>query len=330
MSRYHIQMAALSILTILAALMSLSYGRTDIPMVDILGAIFSSGDDTINIIVRELRLPRVILGILVGASLGLSGAALQGVLRNPLADPGVIGVTASASLGAVLAIHLGLASLWPMFVPVLAMTGAMITTAFLLYVSNRDTSVLTLILIGIGISSLAVAIISLIMNMSATPMSIRDMIMWMLGSLENRTTTDVILALPFILLGWVAVMGTGQGLNALSVGEESAATMGINIKQLKMRVVIGSALSVGAAVAVCGSIGFVGLVVPHMVRGLISQEPSRILLPSAILGALVITLADILTRLPTPGTPLRLGVVTALIGAPAFIYIILKTRDSMR
>jgi iron complex transport system permease protein len=161
-------------------------------------------------------------------------------------------------------------------------------------------------------------------------MSVRDMIMWMLGSLENRTTTDLFLALPFILLGWIMMINVGQGLNALSVGEDTARSMGINLSMLKFRVVIGSAISIGAAVSVCGSIGFVGLVVPHMVRRIVTKEPGDILIPSALMGGLLLTLADMLTRLPTPGATLQLGVVTSLIGAPTFLYIIYKTRKGMR
>lgn len=315
---------------ILAAIASLMIGRTSLEVMDVLKGFFGPMNDPVTIIVTELRLPRVLLGILIGATLGVSGAALQGVLRNPLADPGVIGVTASASLGAVIAIHLGLATVWPLFIPIMAMVGALIATLILLTVSVRESSILMLILVGIGISSLAMAGVSLVMNMAESPMSVRDMIMWMLGSLENRTTTDLMLALPFILFGWLMMINVGQGLNALSVGEDTAQSMGINISLLKLRVVIGSAISVGAAVAACGSIGFVGLVVPHMVRGLITNEPGGILLPSALMGALLLTLADLLTRLPMPEATLQLGVVTSLIGAPAFLYIIYKTRKNMR
>jgi iron complex transport system permease protein len=330
MSKYYQSNFILLILLIVVAITSLLFGRTNIEMMDVINGLFGSADDPITIIVRELRLPRILLGIVIGAALGVSGAALQGVLRNPLADPGVIGVSASAALGAVIAIHLGLQLVWSLFIPIFAMSGALIATFILLTVSVRESSVLMLILVGIGISSLAMAGVSLVMNIADTPMSIRDMIMWMLGSLENRTTTDLMLSLPFIILGWIMMLNVGQGLNALSVGEDTAQSMGINISALKLRVVVGSAISVGAAVAVCGSIGFVGLVVPHMVRGLICNEPGKILLPSALMGGLLLTLADVLTRLPMPGATLQLGVVTSLIGAPAFLYIVYKIRKNMR
>jgi len=315
---------------IAAGLLSLSFGRVSLGSAEIWAGLTAPADDPISMILFELRLPRVILGMLVGATLGLAGAALQGVLRNPLADPGIIGVSASAALGAVIAIHLGLATIWVFSVPLFAMTGALLATLILLLVTTRDSSVLMLILVGIGISSLATALISLVMNLSASPMTIRDMVMWMLGSLENRTMTDLWMAGPFILIGWAMMIGTGQGLNALSVGEEVAQTMGINLMWLKLRIVIGAALSVGAAVSICGAIGFIGLVVPHITRALISREPGAILIPSALMGALLLTFADILTRLPLAGSPLRLGVVTALVGAPCFLYIIFHTRREMR
>ena len=309
---------------------SLLFGRVDMAVGDVWYGLVGGADDPLSIIVRELRLPRVILGAVVGATLGMSGAALQGMLRNPLADPGVIGVTASAALGAVFAIHLGFMISFPLMLSFFAMAGALAATAILLFISVRDASVLMLILVGIGISSLATALISLIMNLSDSPISVRDMIMWMLGSLENRTVSDLWFAVPFILVGWLLMFNVGAGLNALSLGEDTARTMGIDIKQLKLRIVVGSAISVGAAVSVCGSIGFLGLVVPHMVRALVGSEPGRILLPSALLGAVLLTLADILTRLPMPGQPLHIGVVTALVGAPAFLFIVYKTREAMR
>lgn len=320
----------LSFLLIITATLSLAVGQVSLSIPQTIEGLFASDESYLSIIVQELRLPRALLGLMVGAALGVSGAALQGVLRNPLADPGIIGVSASAALGAVIAIHLGLVASTAFALPIFAMAGAISATLIILYLASRDSSILMIILVGIGISSLATAAISMVMNLAENPMTLRDMIMWMMGSLENRTIDDLMLATPLIALGWLIMMGSGSGLNALSVGEDVAQTMGINIKRLKLRIVLGSAISVGAAVAVCGSIGFVGLVVPHIVRGLITKEPGKLLVPSALLGALLLTLADMITRLPSDGTSLRLGVVTALIGAPAFLYIIYKTRESMR
>ncbi|HEC01443.1 MAG TPA: iron ABC transporter permease [Sphingomonadales bacterium] len=315
---------------IITGIFSLSFGRVTISPADMWVSLTAPSNSPHAIILFELRLPRVLLGMMVGATLGLAGAALQGVLRNPLADPGVIGVSSSAALGAVIAIHFGMVASWSLALPVFAMTGALVATTFLLLVSVRDSSVLMLILVGIGISSLATALISLVMNMAASPMSLRDMIMWILGSLQNRTMTDLMMAMPFILIGWLMMVGVGQGLNAISVGEDTARTLGINLRGLKLRIVVGTAISVGAAVSVCGSIGFIGLVVPHITRVLFSREPGAILIPSALMGALLLTLADVITRLPFAGAPLQLGVVTALIGAPCFLYIVFHTRKDMR
>lgn len=315
---------------VVTALLSGMFGQVDLSASQVARALFVAADDPATIIVRDLRLPRVLLAVLAGASLGYAGAALQGLLRNPLADPGVIGVSATASLGAVIAIYMGLAALSPIAIPVAAMSGAFGATAILMLLASRDASVLTLILAGIGISSLATAAMSLVMNFTPNPVTVQEMVMWMLGSLENRTFEDLMLAGPFILLGWLVMVGTGQGVNALSLGEEAAQTLGVDLKRLRWRVVLGTALSVGATVSVCGAVGFVGLVVPHMVRAFLGYEPRRLLLPSAFLGAILMMLADILTRLPIGHGQLRLGVVMAIIGAPVFLYIVFKTRESMR
>ncbi|NVJ99193.1 MAG: iron ABC transporter permease [Alphaproteobacteria bacterium] len=315
---------------IFVALLSGMFGHVDLAPSDVAVGLFGPADDPVAIIVRELRLPRILLAILAGASLGYAGAALQGLLRNPLADPGVIGVSASASLGAVVAIYLGLAAYSSVAIPVLAMGGAFLATTVLMVLASRDASVLTLILAGIGISSLATAAMSLVMNFTPNPITVQEMVLWMLGSLENRTFDDLMLAGPFIVAGWITMIGVGQGLNALSLGEEAAHTLGVDLKTLRWRVVLGTALSVGATVSICGAVGFVGLVVPHIVRALIGYEPRRLLIPSALLGAILMMLADILTRLPIGHGQLRLGVVMAIIGAPVFLYIVFKTREAMR
>jgi iron complex transport system permease protein len=321
---------ALIIILIGVGLVSATFGQAPLSIAQVLEGLTGPEDSGLAIIIRELRLPRIVLGMFVGAALGFSGAALQGLLRNPLAEPGVIGVTASASLGAVVAIYFGLTAYSTFAVPVLSMLGAFLATLVVLAVAARDASVLTLILTGIGLSSLATALISLVMNFAPNPMSLRDMVLWMLGSLENRTTDDLSLAVPFIILGWLLMIGVGQGLNALALGEDAATTLGVNLKRLRWRIIAGTALSVGAAVSVCGGIGFVGLVVPHIVRFFVGSEPRHILLPSAIAGAILLTFADIVTRLPFGNGQLQLGVVTAFIGAPVFLVIVYKTREAMR
>lgn len=325
-------MLLLFLLLLLGALgfFSLFIGTVPLEASDIFGALLGQAEESTEIIVRELRLPRIVLGMMVGASLGLSGAALQGLLRNPLADPGVIGVSSSAGLGAVIAIYFGMGEVFPLSVQFMSMGGALLATSVLIFVSSRDSSVLTLILVGIGIGSLATAAMALAMNFAPNPSSLQDMIMWLLGSLENRTMTDIKLSGPFILGGWLLMWGVHQGLDACSLGDETAQTLGINLKTLRLKIIMGSAISVGAAVAVCGSIGFVGLVVPHIIRGFIGHAPGQLLLPSALLGAIILTVADLFTRMPFGNEQLQLGVITAFVGAPLFLYIIYKTRGDMR
>ncbi|WP_417320141.1 FecCD family ABC transporter permease [Emcibacter sp.] len=312
------------------AVAGLMIGPVDLSLSRVFSGLFGTGDENITIIIRELRLPRVAIGILAGATLGISGAALQGLLRNPLADPGVIGVSASAGLGAVIAISFGLVSIFLMAVQLLAMAGGLVATSILLYLAARDASIMTLILAGIGLSSLAAALMALVMNFAPNPLALQDMVMWLMGSLQNRTSEDLVLTLPFVLAGWLLLIGTGRGLDATSLGEETATTLGINMKFLRLRIILGAAVSVGAVVAVCGTVGFVGLVIPHFLRPFVGYAPGRLLLPSALGGAILLLLADMITRVPFGSHQLQLGVVTSLIGAPLFLHIIYKTREVMR
>ncbi|TNE42352.1 MAG: iron ABC transporter permease [Alphaproteobacteria bacterium] len=309
---------------------ALFIGPTSLGFAATLEGLFGLGDPVTQMIVQELRLPRLILGVAVGFSLGVSGAALQGLLRNPLADPGVVGVSASAGLGAVIAIYFGVAMGFQFAIPIMAMGGALIATLALFALASRDASVLTLILAGIGINAMATALTSLAFNFAPNPFTLQDMVMWMLGSLQNRSFTDIGLAGPFMVGGWLLMFGVGQGLAALSLGEDAAQSLGIDLRRLRLKVVLGTALCVGAAVSVCGAIGFVGLVVPHLARYLIGFSPRHLLLPSGLLGGLMILLADLLTRLPFWHTDLRLGVVTAVVGAPFFLYVVVRTRGAMR
>ncbi|MCP5382265.1 MAG: iron ABC transporter permease [Kordiimonadaceae bacterium] len=321
---------ALIIGLVMISFLSLFIGSVSLSPSEVIAGLFGQGTHAISVIIIDLRLPRVLMGILAGATLGLSGASLQGMLRNPLADPGIIGVTSTSALGAVIAIYFGLSSIFPAAIQLMAIFGALVSTAILVLISMRDSSVLTLILAGIGISSLSTAAISLTMNFAPNPMTLQDMIMWMLGSLENRTISDISISLPFILLGWSLHLGISKGLDASSLGDDTARSLGIDTKRMQLQIILGSALSVGAVVAACGAIGFVGLVVPHIVRRLIGYAPGRLLLPSALLGSILLISADLLTRLPFGYGQLRLGVVTAIIGAPMFLYIVYKTRKEMR
>lgn len=307
---------------------SLVIGPAALSLHDIVGGLWSDGLDTAVLIVREVRLPRAILGLMIGATLGLAGAITQGYLRNPLAEPNLIGVSAAAALGAVLTFYTGIASLVPLALPLGGMAGATIAV-ILIHAIAGSGSVLSLILTGIAISSFASALISLALNLAPNPFAALEIMFWLMGSLTDRSFDHVLLAGPFMIAGWILMLSLGRALDALTLGEETAASLGFNLKNVRYRVTFGVALSVGAATSIAGAIGFVGLVVPHLLRPLVGNRPSA-LLPASMLGGAVLTLAaDIVVRLLSTEREWRLGVVTALVGAPFFLYLILKHRRSL-
>ncbi len=285
-----------------------------------------SGDGAAGLVMQEIRLPRALLGVMVGASLGLAGAAMQGYLRNPLAEPGIIGVGASAGLGAVLAMQTGLAAAFPAALPLAALAGAVLCVLVLLAIAGTYGGTFTLILGGIAVSSLATALTALVLNLSPNPFAASEIVFWMLGSLADRSFTHVWLALPVMVVGWVLLSGLGRGLDALTLGEDAAAGLGIRLARLRLLLVLGVAAAVGAATAVAGVIGFVGLVVPHLLRGLTGARPSRLLFASALGGAALVLAADVAVRIVAPQEDLKLGVLTALVGAPLFLHLIWRTR----
>ncbi|MFS2012081.1 FecCD family ABC transporter permease [Azospirillum sp. CT11-132] len=307
----------------------LSIGYAPLPLSGVIAGVFGYGDPLTAAVVREIRLPRLLLGIEVGAALGIAGAALQGLLRNPLAEPGFIGVSASAGLGAVVAFYFGFAALSPYALPAMAMAGALVATGIVLAVAARSGDgggSLSLILAGIALSSLAIALTSLAMNLAPNPYAVTEMLLWLMGSLKDRTPADALTAFPFILAGGGLLLATGRGLDALALGEDAARSLGIDLARLRLAVVGGSAAAVGASVAVSGSIGFVGLVVPHLLRPLVGHEPGRLLLPSALGGAVLVTMADLASRLIPTAQEVMLGVLTSLVGAPFFLLLILRVR----
>lgn len=294
-----------------------------------LRALLLGGDGPVPLVMREIRLPRALLGAMVGASLGLSGAAMQGYLRNPLAEPGLIGVSGSAAFGAVLTIHTGLAATFALALPLAALAGAGAGVLLILMLAGPRGGSITLILAGIAISALAAALLSLVLNLSPNPYAASEIVFWMMGSLADRSMTHVGLALPFMLLGWVMLATLGRGLDALTLGEDAAGAMGIRLTRLRLTLVLGTAAAVGAATAVAGAIGFVGLVVPHLLRPLVGARPARLLWASALGGAAMVLAADLAVRLVLPERDLKLGVLTALVGAPLFLHLIYKTRGNM-
>ena len=317
---------ALMVLTLAMFTASLFVGYAAIPVSEGLAALLGLGDPLFVTIMQEIRLPRALLAAMIGASLGLAGAAMQGFLRNPLAEPGLIGVSGSAALGAVVALQTGCASAFFLALPVTALCFAAIGVGLILVLAGPRGSSLTLILAGIAVSAFAAALTSLALNLSPNPYAASEIMFWMMGSVANRALSHVWLALPIMALGWAALAGLGRGLDALTLGEDAAEAMGISLSRLRLQLLFGTAAAVGAASAVAGAVGFVGLVVPHILRRFAEGRPSTLLWASAIGGAAMALAADLATRLVLPERDLKLSVVMALIGAPLFLHLIYKTR----
>lgn len=314
----------LAALVALLFLASVYVGRGGELLTGKLAALDATDRDLARLILEEVRLPRALLGLLVGGTLGLTGAALQGLLRNPLAEPGLIGASSGAALGAVLVFYFGLAT--ATLVPLGGVAGAFAALGILYLLAGRNPSIATIILAGVAISAFASALTSLALSLAASPYAVYEIIFWLLGAFTDRSMQQVWLVLPFILVGGILVATSARGLDALTLGEDTAASLGFNQTSLKLRVILGTGLAVGASVSVTGVIGFVGLVVPHLMRPFFGHEPGRLLLPSALAGAALVLAADLLVRLPVDGPEPKLGVVTSLIGAPFFLWLILRTR----
>lgn len=280
-----------------------------------------------EVVVWDIRLPRVLLALLVGATLGMAGAAMQGLLRNPLAEPGILGVSSGAALGAVLVLYFGVAAGAWYWLPVASITGAFVALLLVYVLAGLHSSLLALILAGVAINAMAGALIAVALNFAPSLFAMQEIVFWMMGSLANRNMNHVTVALPFILLGWLLLLSRSRYLDALSLGEDSARSLGFHTQRERGILLLGLALCVGACVAVSGSIGFVGLVVPHVLRPLVGYRPGRLLIASALGGALLVLLADILVRQLDIARELKLGVVTSLLGGPFFLLLILKTRS---
>ena len=305
---------------------ALVVGPADIGVVQGLRALVMGGEGPVPFVMREIRLPRAVLAVLIGGALGMAGAAMQGYLRNPLADPGLIGVSGSAALGAVLAIQTGLTAAFAFALPLAALVGALVGVFAVLLLAGPRGSSLTLILAGIAISALVGALTALVLNLSPNPFAAYEIMFWMMGSLADRSMVHVWIALPLILIGAVMLATLARGLDALTLGEDAAEAMGIELRRLRLTLIFGTAAVVGASTAVAGAIGFVGLVVPHLLRPFVGAQPGRLLWASALGGAAMVLAADIAVRMILPDRDLKLGVVTALIGAPLFLHLIYRTR----
>lgn len=305
-----------------------SLGETALSLDQYLQALTQPGSAPGEIL-WSIRAPRAVAAAVVGACLGLSGALLQGLLRNPLADPGVLGVSATAALGAAVTIVLGLA-VAPGAVEAAALLGAALAGGGLLLFAARFPEPEALILFGVALSSFAGAVTALVFNLSPSPIATAEVLAWMLGSVENRNWGDVAWGLA-PLGAAVALAGqAGRGLLALTLGEEAAATTGLPMRRLKLAAVAAAAIATGAAVAMAGVIGFVGLAAPHLVRAAVREDPSRLLAPSALAGALMLVLADLAARTAPTEVELKLGVFTALVGAPLFALVAWRAARSWR
>jgi iron complex transport system permease protein len=320
----------LALLVFVLFILSLAVGREPLSLFTAAAELLGEKDTPLALVLREIRLPRALLGAFVGAALGLAGAALQGMLRNPLAEPGIIGVSGAAAFGAVVVFYSGLSASFLLALPLGGMTGALVSVALLYALSARDSSVLTLVLAGVAVNALAGALTALALNLAPSPYAATEIAFWLLGSLADRSLGEAALSIPFIVIGGVLLLSCARGLDALSLGEDTAHSLGVDLRALRARLVLGTALSVGAAVSVTGGIAFVGLVVPHLLRPLVGFEPGRLLAVSALGGAALTLAADLAVRLVPTATELRIGVATALLGAPFFLYLVLRTRREMR
>ena len=318
--------AGLGALGLLLAMLSLGLGPAGLSWSQVFGGLFGWGDPTHVLIVVELRLPRMLIAIMIGAMLALAGAALQGLMRNPLAAPDVLGAPGAAAFGAVLGISTGFADALSFTLPLASIGMALASVAALMALAGPRANIVTLLLAGLALSSLAGALISLTLNLAPSIYATLEITFWLLGSLEDRSFRHVAIAAPFMAVAAWLLLATRHQLAALSLGEDVAASSGINLQRLSRMTLIGVAAGVGACVAVAGVIGFVGLVVPHLIRPLVGHDPERVHVPAMIAGADLLLAADCAVRLVPVNSELHIGVVTALIGVPFFIALVVDRR----
>lgn len=310
------------------SLASLVVGPAPIAPLQALTALVSD-QGSATIVVRDIRLPRTLLALLIGWIFGLTGAGLQGLLRNPLADTAVFGAPQAAAFGAVLVLYSGLVGALSWALPLAAILGAFLSVALVVAVAGRRANVAVLVLAGLAVGGLAGAGTSLAISFSPNPFAVSEIVFWLLGSFEDRSITHVWLAAPFILAATALVLSAASGLRALALGEETARSLGVDVNRLRFLLVAGAAIGTGASVAVAGSIGFVGLVAPHLVRPFAGYDPARTLVPSGLAGAALLLAADCAVRLIPSQTEIKIGVLTALLGVPFFLWVIARRKAAL-
>jgi iron complex transport system permease protein len=317
--------AALVALLVVLSVLSLMVGPASLsPRAAIAGLV--SGEGPAGIIVRDIRLPRTLLALLIGFTLGLSGAALQGLLRNPLAEPALFGAPQAAAAAAAFVIAFGFAGAISLAVPLAGIAGALVSIGGLVAIAGRRASLTVTLLAGLALASFAGAMTALVLNLAPNPYAALEIAFWLLGSLEDRSSDHLLIAAPFCVASWLLLIANARAYRALTLGEDAAASLGVDLARVRLMVVVGVAFGVGASVAVAGSIGFIGLVAPHLVRRAVDSDPARVLVPGALTGAALLMVADITVRAIPAADELRVGVVTALIGVPFFLAMIFSER----
>jgi iron complex transport system permease protein len=319
---------ALAALTAMLAIVSLMVGPAGLSPGEVLGAL-SGADGPASIIVRDIRLPRTLLAALIGATLGVSGAALQGLLRNPLAAPEVFGAPQAAAATASAVIAFGFLPVTSFAVPAAGIAGALLSVGGLVAIAGRRASLTVTLLAGLALASFAGAATALILNIAPNPFIALEVAFWLLGSLEDRSIDHLTIAVPFCVASWIVLALCARSFRALTLGEDAALSLGVNVDRVRMLVVCGVAIGVGTTVAVAGSIGFLGLVAPHLVRRAVGSDPARVMLPAAFAGAALLLAADIAVRSVPSANELKVGVVTALIGVPFFLAMIFAERREL-
>jgi len=319
----------LAALVAILFLTSLAVGPVRLSIMEVARALVTPPGDAHRVIVLEIRLPRAILALAIGGMLGLAGASMQGLLRNPLAAPSLFGAPQAAAFAAVSTLSLGLNDALSWGLPLAAISGAFLSVFLLIAIAGRNASLLLLILAGLAVSSLAGAGTALAMNLASNPFAALEIAFWLLGSLEDRSMRHVMLCLPFIAVAALILFAQRGAFRALSLGEEAAASLGVPVERLRFLVILGVALGVGASVAVAGTIAFIGLIAPHLMRPLVRHDPARLLLPAALTGSALLLAADIAVRLIPASSDIKDGVLTSIIGVPFFLFLIVKQRKSL-